>query len=165
MHFRLKPTKLRCLGAQRGDWLYQKLNREREMIGRMVALVAFVLLCAAVRPALAGPIEDAREAYRKGDYVTALSLSRPLAEGGNAPAQNLIGVDAQHRPGRAARRRHGAILVPQGCRTRTGQGPKQPRRHVQQRGEGVPQDDATALSWYRKAAEQERRRPVQPRLQ
>ncbi len=38
-------------------------------------------------PSLAGPFEDAVAAHEEGDYVTAYSLQRPLAEGGLAKAQ------------------------------------------------------------------------------
>ncbi len=40
----------------------------------------------------AGPYEDAVAAYNGGDYATALRLLRPLAENGNAAAQNNLGV-------------------------------------------------------------------------
>jgi TPR repeat protein len=41
---------------------------------------------------LADPMEKAREAARRGDVATALELWRPLAEGGDAAAQNHLGV-------------------------------------------------------------------------
>src|ERR1700736_2335813 len=42
--------------------------------------------------ALAGPWEDGMAAYSRGDYVPAIRLFRPLAEQGNAKAQNVLGV-------------------------------------------------------------------------
>jgi uncharacterized protein len=39
----------------------------------------------------AEPLEDARTAVRRGDYATALGLTRPLAERGNAEAQYRLG--------------------------------------------------------------------------
>jgi TPR repeat protein len=42
--------------------------------------------------ALAGPWEDGMAAYNRGDYVPAIRLFRPLAENGNAKAQNVLGV-------------------------------------------------------------------------
>jgi TPR repeat protein len=42
--------------------------------------------------AVAGPWEDGMAAYNRGDYVPAIRLFRPLAEQGNAKAQNLLGV-------------------------------------------------------------------------
>ena len=40
----------------------------------------------------AGPWEDGMVAYNRGDYVPAMKLFRPLAQAGNAKAQNVIGV-------------------------------------------------------------------------
>ena len=42
--------------------------------------------------AFAGPWEDGMAAYNRGDYVPAIRLFRPLAEQGNAKAQNVLGV-------------------------------------------------------------------------
>ena len=42
--------------------------------------------------AFAGPWEDGMAAYNRGDYVPAVRLFRPLAEQGNAKAQNVLGV-------------------------------------------------------------------------
>jgi TPR repeat protein len=42
--------------------------------------------------ALAGPWEDGMAAYNRGDYMPAIRLFRPLAENGNAKAQNVLGV-------------------------------------------------------------------------
>lgn len=42
--------------------------------------------------AMAGPLEDSRTAYQRGDYTTAMSLLRPLAEQGDAAAQNGLGL-------------------------------------------------------------------------
>jgi TPR repeat protein len=41
--------------------------------------------------ALGGPYEDGEVAYRSGDYSTALKLWRPLADQGDAQAQNAMG--------------------------------------------------------------------------
>ncbi len=40
----------------------------------------------------AGPLEEGAAAYQRGDYATALRLLRPLAEQGDAAAQNNLGV-------------------------------------------------------------------------
>jgi TPR repeat protein len=47
--------------------------------------------------ALAGPWEDGMAAYNRGDYVPAIALFRPLARGGNAKAQAIVG--AMYRKG------------------------------------------------------------------
>jgi TPR repeat protein len=40
----------------------------------------------------AGPWEDGMALYNRGDYLPAIRLFRPLAEQGNAKAQNVLGV-------------------------------------------------------------------------
>ena len=57
---------------------------------RGVALAAGLAVAAEI--AFAAPAEDALSAYRRGDYATAMRLLRPLAEQGNAGAQNYLGV-------------------------------------------------------------------------
>ena len=42
--------------------------------------------------AVAGPLEDGVAAYNRGDYVPAIHLFRPLAQGGNARAQRALGA-------------------------------------------------------------------------
>lgn len=54
------------------------------------ALTVWLALC--VMPAIAADIDDGQAAYNAGDYATALRLWRPLAEQGNARAQNNLGV-------------------------------------------------------------------------
>lgn len=53
-------------------------------------VVAIILASGA--PALAGPWEDGMVAYNRGDYVPAIKLFRPLAQAGNAKAQNVLGT-------------------------------------------------------------------------
>ena len=65
------------------------------MTHRKRGLVAGILVLAvALTPvaAVAGPHEDGVEAYKSGDYATALRLLRPLAEQGHAGAQHNLGV-------------------------------------------------------------------------
>lgn len=60
----------------------------------MRALVRFtivaLLLCVSA-PVSAGPFEDVLAAAQVGDYATVLRLLRPLADQGNATAQNNLG--------------------------------------------------------------------------
>ncbi len=53
-------------------------------------LFSLPLVCAV--PAVAGPIEDAVQAYSHAEYAAALRLARPLAEAGNADAQYILGM-------------------------------------------------------------------------
>ena len=50
-----------------------------------------VSLCLAT-PVLAGPFEDGRAAYNRGDYATALRLWLPLGEQGDAIVQFNLGL-------------------------------------------------------------------------
>ena len=63
---------------------------------RILFAVFLVVSCAAV--AAADSIEEAESAYDRGDYTRAAQLFRPLAEQGNARAQNNLGV--MYRDGR-----------------------------------------------------------------
>ena len=56
------------------------------------ATLTAVLMLVAVSGALAGLLEDADDAYDRGDYTTALRLYRALADQGNADAQNSLGA-------------------------------------------------------------------------
>lgn len=50
-----------------------------------------VLILSLVVPVAAGTFEDAKGAFNKGDYATALRLYRSLADQGNAAAQYTLG--------------------------------------------------------------------------
>jgi TPR repeat protein len=56
----------------------------------LAIVVACIIL--GVSGATAGPWEDGMVAYNRGDYVPAMKLFRPLAQTGNAKAQNVLGV-------------------------------------------------------------------------
>src|SRR5258706_5963971 len=62
--------------------------KKQIMFGGLV-LAAQIL---GIAGAVAGPWEDGMAAYNRGDYVPAVRLFRPLAEQGNAKAQNVLGV-------------------------------------------------------------------------
>ena len=55
-------------------------------------LATLVVSLSLAAPVLAGPLEDGKAAYDRGDYVTALRLMRPLAEQGQTNAQFSIGI-------------------------------------------------------------------------
>jgi TPR repeat protein len=62
--------------------------KKQMMFGGLI-LAAQIL---GIAGAIAGPWEDGMAAYNRGDYVPAIRLFRPLAEQGNAKAQNVLGV-------------------------------------------------------------------------
>ena len=53
----------------------------------ILSVLAVLMAC----PILAGPVEDATEAYRRGDFQTAYQLIKPRAEEGDATAQFFLG--------------------------------------------------------------------------
>lgn len=62
---------------------------KRQSVHRAVLAAPLALFSV---PAIAADIDDGQAAYNIGDYATALRLWRPLAEQGNARAENNIGV-------------------------------------------------------------------------
>src|SRR5579871_3769520 len=54
--------------------------------------VLFACFTFAAGTAIAAPMDDGQAAYNMDDYKTALEIWRPLAEEGNARAQNNLGV-------------------------------------------------------------------------
>jgi hypothetical protein len=66
----------------------------QRMKKRMIVIAAIIVAMQLMGTgaALAGPWEDGMAAYNRGDYLPAIRLFRPLAERGNAKAQNVLGV-------------------------------------------------------------------------
>src|SRR5271163_410553 len=66
------------------------------MIRTFKATVAALMLAVSSAGSVAaGPAEDAAAAvaaHKRGDYATALRLIRPLADQGDADAQNILGL-------------------------------------------------------------------------
>ncbi len=116
------------------------------------AVAISILLSSLVAPAWAG-FDEADAAYQRGDYETALRELRPLANQGNANAQNNLGrmyargegvprddAEAVRWFRKAAERGYAKAQYNLGT--------------MYHKGEGVPQDHAEAVRWYRKAADQ-----------
>ena len=58
---------------------------------KLLASLFLIITLGTTQGAYAGPYEDAKAAYSRKDYATALSLLRPLATQGNAEAQVGLG--------------------------------------------------------------------------
>ncbi len=121
----------------------------RNLVRASVLLLALGLS----EPVLAGPLEDARAAYGKEDYTTALRLFRPLADQGDADAQSMLGLmydNGQGVPKDDAQAVNGyRLAADQGyawAQTSLGT--------MYDNGQGVPKDYAQAVKWYRLAANQ-----------
>jgi hypothetical protein len=118
---------------------------------RLPALVAIGLVITG--PVLAGPFEDAKAAYQRGDYATALRLWRPLANDGDANAQFWMG--AAYDLGHGVRADYGAASI--WYRKAADQVNAQFNlAHMYEQGQGVPRAYSlqAAASWYRRAADQ-----------
>ena len=119
---------------------------------RLLKLLLIVFVCAA-GPVVAGPLDDGRAAWQKGDYATAMRLWRPIADQGDANAQYNLGFMYEKGQG-----------VPQDYATAVSWFRKAAEQGLAKaqfnlgvmyaKGQGVPQDYAAAMSWYRKAADQ-----------
>ncbi len=99
------------------------------------------------------PMENARNAYYEGDFLQALSIWRPLAEQGNARAQNNLGI--------VYRNGEGVIQDLDASRHWLLQAANQgyPRAQfslgmMYDFGQGVVQDYGEAMRWYLQAAAQ-----------
>ena len=112
-----------------------------------ILILAFAVTTVAITTVAADPIADGVAANNRGDYATAWKLWRPLAEGGNASAQVLLGglFDRGHgvemNPSEAARW--------YGLAASQGDADGQfflGRMHDE--GRGMPQDSVLAYKWF-----------------
>src|SRR5262249_8326438 len=63
------------------------------------AVITAVVLCLGLAAPVAAAFEDGLDAYRRGDYATAMRRWRPLADKGNADAQSRLGFMYQNGRG------------------------------------------------------------------
>jgi TPR repeat protein len=109
------------------------------------------LVMALSGHAWAGPLEDAGAAYSRGDYATALTLVRPLAEQGNASAQNNLGL--MYETGRGVPQDYKAAVKWLGLAADQGDTNAQLNLGLKyDNGLGVPQDHVQAYKWFSLAA-------------
>jgi hypothetical protein len=128
---------------------------QKMKFSRLCERMSLVCGCLFVltAPAMADPMADAAQAYRAGNYATAIKLLIPQAKHGDARAQSALGqmfYDGKGVPRdykkastwfllAAAR---GDVLAQYALGT------------MYQDGEGVPRDYKEAVKWYLLAAEQ-----------
>lgn len=101
----------------------------------------------------ADPLDDALAASRRGDFATALSILRPLADQGNAAAQYDLGVSYNYGQGV----KQDFAEAAKWYRKAADQGQVNAQGNLATlyaNGQGVPKDFAEAMKWYRTAAEQ-----------
>ncbi len=116
----------------------------------MVAVLALSFHISG-RAAHAGPAEDGKAAYNRGDFATALQLLRPLAEQGDASAQNDLGWMYSHGNGVEQDLKEAVRLYQ--LAAKQGNTSAQFNLGVMYfEGSGTPQDSKEAVKWYRAAA-------------
>ncbi len=116
-------------------------------------LTASFMLLAIAGATVAGPLEDADDAYKRGDYTIALPLYRALADHGNADAQESLG--AMYDRGEGTPQSYAKAL--KWYRRAADQGDADAQNNVGEiyhDGLGVWQSYTKALKWFRKAADQ-----------
>jgi 5'-nucleotidase (lipoprotein e(P4) family) len=110
-----------------------------------------ILKEAASRQRWDDPMENARNAYYEGNFTEALAIWRPLAEQGNARAQNNLGILYRNGEGLVQDYEASRLWLLQAAA----------KGHARSQfilgtmydyGQGVAQDYATALRWYLQAA-------------
>jgi TPR repeat protein len=115
--------------------------------------VGGVLALALFGVAAAGPLEDGRAAYRRGDYAMAMRLLRPLAEQGDAGAQTDLGW--MYANGYGAPQDYAQALAWRRKAADQGNAIAEFSLGLMySEGLGAPRDFARAAMWTRKAAEQ-----------
>ncbi len=111
-----------------------------------------LLLLSMAGPAAAGPFQDGVAAYGRGDFGTAYSIFKPLAEKGDANSQHNLGV--MYENGQGVPRDYAEAMKWYG--KAAAQGKESSCNNIgamYEEGLGVPQDYAEAVKWFRKAAE------------
>ncbi len=124
---------------------------------KLAGLALIAALCAGFTLGLTASawagFDEGVEAFNRGDYATALREMRPLAEQGDAYAQNNLGF--MYHEGLGVPQDYAKAL--QWWRKAAEQGVDEAQFNLglmYDNGLGVTQDYAEAVRWYRKAADQ-----------
>ena len=120
---------------------------------KLLRTTAFLLCAAVAVPVMAQDFDKGFAAYTAGDYATAVQEWRPLAEQGEARAQNNLGVMYENGDGVL----QDAAEAVRWYRMAAEQGEAGAQNNLgvmYANGDGVLQDYAEAVRWYRMAAEQ-----------
>lgn len=126
-------------------------------IGHLVSVVRVVVICSLlnISTAVAGPLEDGYAAVLAGDYKSAFSLLRPLADQGVPAAEYAIG--SMYLSGKGT-----AVDEAQGVRwTALAANQGYPYAQIDfglmlENGIGVPLNRVQALKWYYLASDSAR---------
>jgi TPR repeat protein len=116
-------------------------------------MTASLMLLAGADAVIAGPLEDAKAAEKRGDYATAFEIVQPLANQGNARAQHELGF--MYWSGQGVRKDYAEAI--KWYRRAAEQGYANAQwslGHMYRTGTGLPQSYAEAFKWFRLSAEQ-----------
>ena len=125
----------------------------RPILGGPLAVFVIVAFILNVGTAFAGDFEDATAAYRRGDYVTALRLIRPLAQQGHSIAQYNLGLMYEKGEGVA----QDSSTAVKWYRMAAQQGYASAQHDLgvsYYKGQGAAQNYKEAEKWFRLAAQQ-----------
>ena len=116
-------------------------------------IIGLILSAVLVAPVAWAGFEEGVNAYKKGDYATALREWRPLAKQGDARDQFNLGL--MYDKGVGVTQDYAEAV--KWYRKAAEQGDARAQHNLgfmYVKGQGVTQDYAEAAKWYRKAAEQ-----------
>lgn len=119
----------------------------------LMFLVRATIALGAVTLLRAAPFDDAVAAYKGGNYKAALEILRPLAEQGDAKAQDKLGL--MYALGQGVKQDFAEAMT--WYRKAADQGDAEAQNALGDMysfGHGVAEDEPEAMRWYRKAADQ-----------
>ncbi len=115
-------------------------------------IIILGLLLSSANPAWAN-VDDAVQAYLRGEFNKAVMLLRPVAEQGDAQAQTYMGL--LYESGEGVPRDYAEAVKWYLLAAEQGKADAQYYLgNMYRDGNGVPQDETEAVVWYTKAAEQ-----------
>ena len=112
----------------------------------MCLMLALLLSVSGCQHRITGNFDTDLKAYKKGDFATALRLSKPFAEQGYACAQFSLGL--MYTKGQDVPQDYKEAVKWYRLAAKQGEADAQSDLGVvYENGEGVPQDYETALKW------------------
>ncbi|MDO8812063.1 MAG: tetratricopeptide repeat protein [Gallionella sp.] len=119
---------------------------------KKISNLIFAVFCLALGAEAQASLQEGVSAYKRGHFSIALKELTPLAESGDAKAQNILGE--MHSSGSGVPQDHTKAASWYRKAAEQGHGSAQTSLGViYERGIGVPQDDKQAAAWFHKAAE------------
>jgi uncharacterized protein len=119
-----------------------------------LAMILIAMSLALAGAAAADAFADGWAAYQHGDYATAAALLRPLADEGDAAAQNGLGF--MYANGQGVPQNYAEAMKWYHKAADQGNATAQTNLGFEYaEGRGVPQDYSEALKWWRQAADQD----------